>query len=87
LSRTELLEPGEAAEFRIRLYPMSHVFRAGHRIRLQITSSCFPRFSRNLNTGEDVGTGTRMRTARNTVLHSAACPSHVRLPIRPHSSG
>ncbi|WP_428277076.1 CocE/NonD family hydrolase [Candidatus Palauibacter sp.] len=87
LSRTELLEPGEAAEFRIRLYPMSHVFLAGHRIRLQITSSCFPRFSRNLNTGEDVGTGTRMRTARNTVLHSAACPSHVRLPIRARSPG
>lgn len=87
LSRTELLEPGEVAEFRIRLYPMSHVFRAGHRIRLQVTSSCFPRFSRNLNTGEDVGTGTRMRTARNTVLHSTACPSHVLLPVRAGSSG
>ena len=82
LDRMELLEPNEAAEFRIQLYPMSHVFRAGHRIRLQVTSSCFPRFSRNLNTGEDVGTGTRMRTARNTVLHTAACPSHLRLPSR-----
>ena len=51
LERTELLEPNEATGFRIRLYPMSHVFRAGHRIRLQVTSSCFPRFSRNLNTG------------------------------------
>ncbi|WP_420450127.1 CocE/NonD family hydrolase [Candidatus Palauibacter sp.] len=82
LERMELLEPNEAAEFRVRLYPMSHVFRAGHRIRLQVTSSCFPRFTRNLNTGEDVGTGTRMQTARNTVLHTAAYPSHLRLPSR-----
>ncbi|WP_419162709.1 CocE/NonD family hydrolase [Candidatus Palauibacter sp.] len=81
LSRTDLLEPNVVAEFRIQLYPMSHVFRAAHCIRLQITSSCFPRFSRNLNTGEDVGTGTRMRTARNTVLHTAAYPSHLRLRV------
>ncbi|WP_420442614.1 hypothetical protein [Candidatus Palauibacter sp.] len=45
------------------------------------------RFSRNLNTGDDVGTGTRMRTARNTVLHSTACPSHVLLAVRAGSSG
>ena len=81
LNRTDLLEPNEVAEFVIRLYPMSHVFRAGHRIRLQVTSSCFPRFSRNLNTGEDVATGTRMRTARNTVLHTGAHPSHLRLTV------
>ena len=81
LDGIDLLEPNSSAEFRIGLYPMSHVFRTGHRIRLQITSSCFPRFSRNLNTGEDVGTGTHMQTARNTVLHTAAYPSHLRLPV------
>ena len=85
--RMDLLEPNSAAQFRIGLYPMSHVFRAGHRIRLQITSSCFPRFSRNLNTGEDVATGTRMRTARNTVLHSAGYPSHLRLPLAAGGEG
>lgn len=83
LDRTELLERNEAAELRIALYPMSHVFRAGHRIRLQVTSSCFPRFSRNLNTGEDVATGTRMLTARNTVLHTPAYPSRLRLATAP----
>jgi uncharacterized protein len=78
---TELLEPGEVAEFRIRCYPAANVFRRGHRLRLDVTSSSFPRFSRNLNTGEDVGTGTRMEVARQTVLHTDAYPSHVLLPV------
>ena len=60
------------------------VFKTGHRIRLDVTSSSFPRFSRNLNTGEDVGTGTRMEVARQTVLHTAAYPSHLLLPVIPH---
>jgi hypothetical protein len=79
----ELLEPGEAAEYRIRCYPTANVFRRGHRLRLDVSSSSFPRFSRNLNTGEDVGTGTRMEVARQTVLHTDRCPSHVVLPVIP----
>ena len=51
------------------------------RTRCQSSSSSFPRFSRNLNTGEDVGTGTRMQVAHQTVLHTAAYPSHVLLPV------
>jgi putative CocE/NonD family hydrolase len=78
---TELLEPNEVAEYRIRCYPMANRFRKGHRIRVDVTSSSFPRFSRNLNTGEDVGTGTRMEVARQTVLHTDAYPSHVVLPV------
>ena len=77
----ELLEPGEVAEYRIRLYPVANVFRRGHRVRLDVTSSSFPRFSRNLNTGEDVGTGTRMQVACQTILHTAAYPSRVVLPV------
>jgi putative CocE/NonD family hydrolase len=77
----ELLEPGEAAEYRIRCYPTANVFRRGHRLRLDVTSSSFPRFSRNLNTGEDVGTGTRMEVAQQTVLHTDRYPSHVVLPV------
>ena len=80
---TELLEPGEVAEYRIRLYPTANVFKQGHRLRLDVTSSSFPRFSRNLNTGEDVGTGTRMEVAHQTVLHSGVYPSHVVLPVIP----
>jgi uncharacterized protein len=77
----ELLEPGEVAEYRFRCYPVANVFRRGHRIRLDVTSSSFPRFSRNLNTGEDVGTGTRMEVARQTLLHTARYPSHILLPV------
>jgi uncharacterized protein len=80
-ANAELLEPGEPAEYRIRLNPTSNVFRRGHCIRLDISSSNFPRFSRNLNTGEDVATGTRIRVARQTVLHSPEFPSHVLLPV------
>ena len=87
LTATELLEPREVDEFRIDLCPVCHLFRAGHRLRLDISSSNFPRFSRNLNTGEDVATGTRMQTARQTVLHTAAYPSRVVLPVVEALSG
>jgi putative CocE/NonD family hydrolase len=80
LSAPELLEPGEPVELAIRLYPTAMVFKAGHRIRLDLTSSHFPRFSRNLNTGEPVATASRSVVARQTVLHSSRYPSHVLLP-------
>jgi putative CocE/NonD family hydrolase len=79
----ELLEPGEVAEYRIRCYPTANVFKKGHRLRLDVTSSSFPRFSRNLNNGEDVGTSTRMVVAEQTVLHTDVYPSHVLLPVIP----
>jgi putative CocE/NonD family hydrolase len=81
LAATELLEPNAVDEFKIELCPVCHVFKAGHRLRLDISSSNFPRFSRNLNTGEDVATGTRMLTAKQTVLHTRQYPSHVVLPL------
>jgi uncharacterized protein len=80
---TELLEAGEVAEYRIRCYPAAVVFRRGHRLRLDVTSSSFPRFSRNLNNGEDIGTSTRMVVAEQTVLHTDVYPSHVLLPVIP----
>ncbi len=80
---SELLEPGEVAEYRIRCYPTSNVFRRGHRLRLTVSSSSFPRFARNLQTGESIATGTRIEVARQTVLHTDAYPSHILLPIQP----
>jgi putative CocE/NonD family hydrolase len=77
----ELLVPGEVAEYRIELAPTSNVFLKGHRIRVEISSSNFPRFDRNLNTGEDIFRGTRMETAHQTVLHSTPYPSHIVLPL------
>jgi predicted acyl esterase len=58
----------------------------GHRIRLEVSSSNFPRFDRNLNTGEDPATGTRMVVAKQTIYHNAMYPSHVVLPVIPQGT-
>ncbi len=81
--KPELLEAEEVQRYTIQLYPTSIVFLKGHRIRVHISSSNFPRFSRNLNTGEDVATGTRMQIAHQTVLHSVEYQSHILLPLIP----
>ncbi|MBM3740973.1 MAG: CocE/NonD family hydrolase [Acidobacteria bacterium] len=81
LSRPELLKPGEAYEFEIDMRGTANVFQPGHRIRVDVTSSNFPQFDRNLNTGEDPVAATRVRVARQTVFHSAARASHIVLPV------
>ncbi|UGT62005.1 CocE/NonD family hydrolase [Nocardia asteroides] len=73
--------PGEPGEYEIDLWSTSNVFRAGHRIRVQITSSNFPRWDRNLNTGDPV----TPRTAEQTIFHDAARPSHIILPVVPRT--
>jgi putative CocE/NonD family hydrolase len=78
-----LLTPGEVTRFTIDLWATSHVFRAGHRIRVEVSSSNFPRFDRNLNTGVDQATGTRGQAARQTVFHDGRYPSHITLPVIP----
>ena len=82
-SKPELLTPGEVVELTITLYPTSNLFAAGHRIRLDISSSNFPRFDVNPNTGDPLGRHRRTLVAHNTVYHDAARPSHVVLPIIP----
>jgi uncharacterized protein len=83
LSSVEFLQPGEPTEFRIHMAPTSNVFAAGHAIRVEISSSNFPRFDRNLNTGEDIFTSTRMQVAHQTVLHDQRHPSHLLVPTIP----
>jgi putative CocE/NonD family hydrolase len=78
-----LIEPGRTYAYRISLWETSHVFLLGHRIRLEVSSSNFPRFNRNLNTGEALATGTRWQTARQTVMHRLETPSHLVLPVIP----
>lgn len=78
-----LLEPGKVYEYEIDLWATSNSFLPGHRIRLEISSSNFPRFDRNLNTGEDPMTGVRMEKAQQTIYHSKRYPSHIVLPIIP----
>ncbi|MBX3014334.1 MAG: CocE/NonD family hydrolase [Caldilineaceae bacterium] len=83
MEQAEFLEPGEVTEYRIELAPTSNLFRKGHCLRVEISSSNFPRFDRNLNTGESIATGTRMQIAHQTVLHTQHYPSHILLPVIP----
>lgn len=78
-----LIEPGTAYEYEIDLWATSNVFQAGHRIRLDVTSSNFPRWDRNPNTGHDFGTSSELAVARQTILHDREHPSYVILPIVP----
>jgi uncharacterized protein len=83
LERPTLLQPGQVYRFDVDLSSTAQVFAAGHRIRVQVTSSDFPRYDRNLNTGGPFGEESDPRVARNTVFHDAARPSHLLLPLLP----
>jgi putative CocE/NonD family hydrolase len=77
------LQPNFPYEFIIQLWKFSHLFRAGHRIRLHITSSDFPRWDRNAGTGAPTGIDTTLLTADQTVLHDRTHASRVVLPVIP----
>ena len=81
--RVRAATPGEAAEHVVDLWSTSIVFKAGHRIRVQITFSNFPRWDRNLNTGEPEESATTARTARQQVFRDPARPSRIVLPVVP----
>ncbi len=81
LEQATLMKPGTVYEFHIILWETSNCFKIGHQIRLEISSSNFPHWNRNLNTGEDLATGVRMEIAHQTILHSARYPSHLVLPV------
>jgi uncharacterized protein len=81
--KEEFLKPGEPCEFTIEMYPTSLVFAKGHRIRLDISSSNFPRFDINPNTGEPLNDNRRWRIAENSIYMDAEHPSNIILPIIP----
>ena len=81
--RQELMTPGEVYKFEIDLWATANRFQAGHRIRLDVSSSNFPTFDVNPNTGEKIGWHTHIVVARNTIRHDADHPSHILLPILP----
>ena len=83
--RQTLLEPGEVYEFTIDIWPTSNVFKKGHRFRVDISSSNFPRFERNPNTGNKFGQDAEMRVAHQQVLHDNTHASHIILPVIPKS--
>jgi putative CocE/NonD family hydrolase len=74
-------EPGRIDEVDIDLWSTSILIRAGHRLRVHVTSSNFPRWDRNLNTGEPVTEGTTMRVAQQRIFHDRNRPSRITLPI------
>jgi hypothetical protein len=78
-----LLEPGEIYEYDIKINPIGILLKPGQKLRLYITSSDFPNFDRNHNTGKPYWSDTELRTAHQTVFHSPEMPSHLLLPVIP----
>jgi putative CocE/NonD family hydrolase len=83
LKEERLMEPGKVYPVTVKLYPTSNVFKKGHRIRVDISSSNFPRFDVNPNTGEPLNDHRRTVPAVNTIWHDAEHPSHIVLPVVP----
>jgi uncharacterized protein len=83
--RTVWMEPAKVYRVEVGLEATSNYFLPGHRIRLEISSSNFPRFDRNLNTGGNNWDETVWKVARNGVHHSARYPSHLLLPVIPEA--
>ena len=81
--RPEMMKPGQVYRIAIEAFPTSNLFRAGHRIRLDISSSNFPHFDVNPNTGEPEGMARRTRVAANSVYVDRARPSRAILPLIP----
>ncbi|HUS05490.1 MAG TPA: CocE/NonD family hydrolase [Bryobacteraceae bacterium] len=83
VDRMELLQPNQVYEFNIEMAGTANVFQPGHRIRVDVTSSNYPQFDRNPNTGEPLGASTRMRVATQLIHHGASRASHILLPVVP----
>jgi len=86
LDRQELMNPGQTYRFEVGLGATAQLFAAGHRIRLEVTSSDFPRYDRNLNTGGPLGKESASQVAVNSVFHDRLRPSHLTLPVYAQAS-
>jgi putative CocE/NonD family hydrolase len=82
-SRPEMLVPGKTYAIDVELFPTSNYFEAGHRVRIEVSSSDFPNFGRNLNTGNNNETTSEIRVAHTRILHSKDAPSSITLPVIP----
>jgi putative CocE/NonD family hydrolase len=79
----ELIAPGQIYKYAIDLWSISHVFKKGHRIQVEISSSNFPKYDRNPNTGHKFGEDAELRRAEQTVYHTNEYPSQIILPTVP----
>jgi uncharacterized protein len=87
MEAADFMTPGKIYKFTIDLWATGNDFLAGHRLRLEVSSSNFPRFDRNLNTGENPETGSRWIKATNTIYHDASHPSALVLPVMQAGGG
>ena len=82
LAQPTLMHPGQVYRFEVDLRATAQMFQAGHQLRVEVTSSDFPRYDRNLNTGGAFGRETQGQIANNTLFQDALRASHILLPIR-----
>ncbi len=83
LDAPSLITPEQVYRYEIDLWATCHVFRVGHRLRLEVSSSNFPHFDRNPNTGHPFGVDAEVIAARQTIFHDSRYPSHLVLPVIP----
>jgi len=81
MEREDFMEPGKTCKFEIDLWSTSIIFNKGHKIRVAISSSNFPRFDANPNTGGQSWSEANPIAATNTIYHDAEHPSHILLPV------
>jgi putative CocE/NonD family hydrolase len=79
----KLMDPGKVYEFTVEVGVTSIVFKKGHRLRIEVSSSNFPHYDRNLNNGGQLGVDPKIVVARQTVYHDSRYPSHIELPVIP----
>jgi uncharacterized protein len=77
------MEPGRTYAIKIEAFPISNLFKAGHRLRIDVSSSNFPHFDVNPNSGEPEGRASRVQVATNRLFLDTDHPSHVALPLIP----
>ena len=83
MSKPELISPGKIYAYNVNMWNTCEMFKKDHRIRVEISSSAFPKYDRNLNTGEALGKTTRVEKANQEIYHDTEHPSFVLLPIIP----
>ncbi|MGO0062650.1 CocE/NonD family hydrolase [Brevibacillus fluminis] len=83
MDKPSLIEPDKVYQYDVDCWNTSHVFKKGHRIRVEISSSAFPKYDRNLNTGAPLGKTTEMVVAKQTIYHEPGHASAIVLPIIP----
>ena len=86
MDKPSLIEPGRVYSYDLDLWNTCQLYQKGHRIRVEVSSSAFPKYDRNLNTGEALGQTTRMAVAQQKIFHDREHPSYVILPIVPRTT-